>query len=178
MQNVNSSATEGLQNDINEFISTFESWEKFADFHKKEVSNGEADELNKFERWKAERKRVIRDLADFLHALFGGVHDTVLDKISLEDHKDPFSVEWGCVIKVCENIARDLRKGAATISSTDAESAPPPMAARALTRLKSDPVYEDSRNQDIEKERNDAWQRAIVERKRYVTFATCTKDCN
>jgi hypothetical protein len=62
LQNVNSSATEGLQNDINEFISTFESWEKFADFHKKEVSNGEADQLDKFERL-ARRCRGIGGLA-------------------------------------------------------------------------------------------------------------------
>ena len=110
LRNAASSATEGLQKDINELISKFDSWQTFADFHKKEVSNGEADELNKFERWKAERKKVIRDLADFLHDLFGEVHDIVLEKIPLEDHKDPFSVDWGNVIKVCENIARNLRK--------------------------------------------------------------------
>ena len=91
MRNAASSATEGLQKDINELISKFDLWQIFADFHKKEVSNGEADQLDKFERWKAERKKVIRDLADFMYDPYGGVHDTVLDKIPLEDHKHPFS---------------------------------------------------------------------------------------
>ena len=115
LQNVNSSATEGLQNDINEFISTFESWEKFADFHKKEVSNGEADQLDKFERWKAERKKVIRDLADFMYDPYGGVHDTVLDKIPLEDHKHPFSA---CFLNV-----QRVPRGSPSESSSSKESA-------------------------------------------------------
>ena len=86
-------------------------------------------------QWKAERKKVMRDLADFMHDLYGGVHDTVLDKLLIEDHKDPFSVDWGKgeVTKVCFEIARNLRKGASTISSSVAESAPPPLAARALS---------------------------------------------
>ena len=44
-------------------------------------------------QWKAERKKVMRDLADFMHDLYGGVHDTVLDKLLIEDHKDPFSAD-------------------------------------------------------------------------------------
>ena len=78
------------------------------------------------------------------------------------------------MIKVCSEIARNLRKTSSTISSTAAEqSAPPPMKPHALRRLNSDPVYQDARKEDVEKERNDAWQRAIGERKRYVPFATC-----
>ena len=48
---------------------------------------GESDELSKFEKWKAEKKKVIRDLADLMQYLFGGVHDTSLDKLILVDHK-------------------------------------------------------------------------------------------
>ena len=47
-------------------------------------------------------------------ATSGGIYDADLNMFILEDHKDPFSVDWGDgeVIEVCADIARNLRKGA------------------------------------------------------------------
>ena len=53
LRNTAISASEGLQKDITELISKFDSWQTFADsFMKKDVAESEATELGNFEKWK------------------------------------------------------------------------------------------------------------------------------
>ena len=83
-------------------------------------------------QWKAERKKVMRDLADFMHDLYGGVHDTVLDKLLIEDHKDPFSVGWGKgeVTKVCSVRQWSAPRGMAQLCASKIL----PLASKIISR--------------------------------------------
>ena len=66
-----------------------------------------------------------------------------LDRLNVEDHKDPLSIDWasGDVIAPCASIARSVRVSASALSSTAAETAPPPATRRGLHRVMTDPVY-------------------------------------
>ena len=43
---------------------------------------------------KKDKRKVVAEVADFVHDLFGGLYDTALDKTNIKDHKEPASVDW------------------------------------------------------------------------------------
>ena len=44
--------------------------------------------------WKQDKRKAIAESADFLHDLYGGVHDEALAAMNIDDHKDPGAVDW------------------------------------------------------------------------------------
>ena len=160
---------EELQTKMLDSFLTFEE-----NFQKSVPPGTEGEEEIRIDKWKNDKKKIIREIADVVHDLYGGVHNDALDKINIEEHKDPLSMDWasGVVIPPCTIIARSVRVSASSISSTAAETAPP-APARGLHRVMSDPIYADARRADVDKERNEVWQQAIGERKKFVSFSTC-----
>ena len=137
-------------------------------------SGGEAAEEAPIDTWKSDKKKIIREIADIVSDLNGGIHNDALEGIKVEEHTSPLSIDWGQgeVIPPCANIARSIRVSASAISSTAAETAPP-VPPRALCRVMSDPIYADAKRADVEKERQEIWNTSTAERKKYVSFSTC-----
>ena len=163
---------EGMKQEVDDLISKFDSFESFGE----SFQNTSSEELESdFIRWKKDKKKIVREIADLVHDLFGGVHNAALDALLLDTHASPLTVDWasGDIIAPCAGIVRSLRASASTIPSTVAENAPT-QPIRGLHRMKSDPVYEDARKADVDKERNEIWRQAVEERKKLVTFVSCS----
>ena len=111
-------------------------------FQKPVPPGSEAAEEAPIDTWKSDKKKTIPENADVVHDLYGGIHNDALDKINIEEHKEPLSMDWGKgdVIPPCASIARSIRVSASAISSNAAETAPP-VPPRALNRVLSDTIY-------------------------------------
>ena len=150
----------------------FGSYPAFEEKFQKCLASSQADAI---ETWKKDKRKAITDSADFLHDLYGGLHDTILAAINIEECKEPVKFEWASVrgFKAYEDVVRQYRTPAIAVSSPAAEEEAPKLGKRCLTRLKSDPTYEDAKDAELVKERNEVWRRAAAERKAYCTFSVC-----
>ena len=120
--------------------------------------------MDKFEAWKTDKRKIIQDIADFLHDLYGGTYDGTLDKLSIEDCKEPNSVDWAKNFVPVAAIIQKLRLHGSAVSTTAVPTAPPLMN-RTIQRMKSDPMSADlERVADIQRERQDVWRKATLER--------------
>ena len=127
---------------------------------------------NRIDLWKQNKRKAVQEAADFIYDLYGGVYDGALAAMNIEECKDPADVTWSTVkgLTPYEAIVRLFRSAGTAVSCAAAEPAPAPNQ-KALRRLKSDPAYEDARKEEIQKERQETWRKAAVERKTLVTFA-------
>ena len=133
-----------------------------------------ASPQDSLELWKKDKRKAVMEAADFLHDLYGGVYDSALAAMNIEESKDPGEVDWLTVkgLQPYEVIVRLFRSAGTAVSCSAAEEAPAPNK-RTLNRLMSDPVYEDSRQEEVVRERQETWRKAIAERKTLVTFSVC-----
>ena len=175
-------AGETYKNEVADLIAKFQSYAEFSKHFQpppyalapsQDLEKEDLEKDDKFEAWKDGKRKLTCDIADFLHDLFGGSHDGTLEGMSIEDHKDPSGVDWTATDIPVAAIINSLRLSGSQVSSAAAESAPP-MPARALNRMSSDPMQADAiRQMDVERERNEVWFRAGRERMKYATFSFC-----
>jgi hypothetical protein len=125
-------------------------------------------------KWKEGKTLLAKEAADFMYDLFGNVYGEHIKNMALDEKTNYMTVEWSEVegFKPLGQLVQALHTRSAAVESGTSDSAPP-ASARMLSRLNSDPAYQESRLADIQKERNDLWNRATKERKRYVSISHC-----
>ena len=130
----------------------------------------QADPQDALEAWQQNKRKSIVEASNFLFDLYGCVYDADLAKINIEECKDPTQYEWETQTGMDKfAIAVRLFRSAGTaVSCSAAEDAPIPNN-RTLKRLMSDPVYEDARHEEVQRERQDTWRKVTAERKQSVT---------
>jgi hypothetical protein len=125
-------------------------------------------------KWKEGKSILAKEAADFMYDLFGNVYGEHIKNLALDEKSNYMTVEWSEVegFKALGELVQSLHTRSAAVESGACDSAPP-ASTRMLSRLTSDPAYHESRLADIQKERNDLWNRATKERKRYVSISHC-----
>ena len=94
--------------------------------------------------------------------------------MNIDECKDPSQVDWSTVkgLTQFEPMVRFFRSAGTAVSCSAAETAPAP-TKRTLSRYESDPVYEEARSDEVQRERQETWRKATFERKTLVTFSVC-----
>ena len=164
-----------LQAEAEQLEADFGSYEAFENKFQSLATPQDALDL-----WKQNKRKAVAEAADFLNDVYGCVYDDALAAMNIEESKDPAQVDWNSVkgLEPYDNIVRLFRSAGTAVSCSAAEDAPAPNK-RTLTRYMSDPVYEDARQEEVQRERQETWRKATVERKTLVTFSVCkqwTKD--
>ena len=139
-----------------------------------------ASPQDSLETWKKNKRKAIAEAGDFLNDMYGCLYDEALAATNIDECKDPSEIQWTSVkgLGPYETIVRLFKSAGTAVSCNDAEEAPAPNK-RTLTRMMSDPVYEDARKEEVDKERKETWRKATVERKTLVTFSVCKQaKCN
>ena len=88
--------------------------------------------------------------------------------MNIDESQDPSQVDWSTVkgLTQFEPMVRFFRSAGTAVSCSAAEEAPAP-TKRTLSRYESDPVYEEARSDEVQRERQETWRKTLV------TFSVC-----